>query len=199
MLLKSLIVGFIFILSPWVSAESAASALQDDGSDSGISSIFKSYTRFARSLVLDDYNDEMGVYMKSAVITHSGIDVPFSYQLWRIRPDSVCASFRYSLLKYSECSQAAVSLFRESCNADIYQGMTKSRASRVRNMFCQASTSFKPTVAKIEAANANELTEIEQARAACNSAIMVYMSDSSSQNKRERDKQCAEYERLKGQ
>tara|TARA_Y100000052_G_C2936287_1_gene77632 strand:+ start:91 stop:684 length:594 start_codon:yes stop_codon:yes gene_type:complete len=194
---RNLLIFIVIFLSPSVSSENAglSDAVREGESQSGLPSVFKSYLNFTRSMVMDGYYEDAGLYLKSVIVNHQGVDVPFSFQLWRIRPETVCGSYKANVIAHSKCSQAAAHLFREGCYSTSFDDLSKARASRVRNMFCQASNTYKPTVASIEAAG--ETSELDDAKSACNAAIMIYSADPSRANAAERDKQCGLYEELK--
>lgn len=187
----------VLLLSSFVKAEdsSLAGAFQSDRPVSPLASAFGSYMKFTRSVILDDYFDKVGYHLKSVVIQYEGQDVPFDFQLWRIRPKSVCATYQVDILKYSECSQAAAQLFRSACYSESFDQLPKARAGRVRSMFCHAASSYKPIVAKMQPAH--EPTDLEKARSACNGAIAIVMGDPTPANQSARDKACEEYNQLK--
>lgn len=192
--------SFLFVmlfLSAFAKADdgSLGGAFQSDRPVSPLASAFGSYMKFTRSMIVDDYFEQVGYNMKSVVIQYQGQDVPFAFQMWRVRPKSVCATYQMEILKYSECTQAAVRLFRDACYSESFDDLPKAKAGRVRGMFCNAATSYKPTIAKMQPAH--EPTELEAAQSACNGAIAVVMGDPSPANEAARDKVCADYERLK--
>ena len=55
-----------------------------------ISVIFASYLELVSVGVTNKMTDIVGTQMQSVVVEHQHIKIPYSYQLWRIRPKSVC-------------------------------------------------------------------------------------------------------------
>ena len=48
--------------------------------------------------------DIMGTEMQAVTIKYEGFDIPYQYQIWRIRDKSVCNNYRGQLARYSTCT-----------------------------------------------------------------------------------------------
>ncbi|MDF1762896.1 MAG: hypothetical protein P1U57_05765 [Oleibacter sp.] len=112
--------------------------------------------------------ESAGYEVKSVVIDHNGIDVPFSYQLWKVIPKSVCSSYSQNISGFSKCTLAAKDLFTETCLHYDFGSLNNRNSYKLKNMFCNASVSYQPVLANVQWSS--EPSEIDQARSDCNVA-----------------------------
>ena len=134
-----------------------------------ISFVFSVYLDAIQSRVHTQLTDTLGTEVKAVMIGYEGVDVPFQYQMWRVRDNSVCSSNQPDLIKYSQCTVKAKKLFQNLCGKLSENPSTHWRYTKTKNMYCNAAVSYQPTVARIT--EAEEKTEVEEARASCNLAI----------------------------
>lgn len=112
--------------------------------------------------------ETMGYEVKSVVIAHNGIDVPFSYQRWLVMPKSVCSTYSQDISAYSKCTVAAKDLFYDTCLNFDFSSLNNRNSSLLKNMFCKASASYQPTIVNVQWSS--EPSELDQARSECNTA-----------------------------
>jgi hypothetical protein len=137
--------------------------------------------------------DIMGTELKAVEIEYKGEQIPFQYQIWKVRDQSVCSNVKHDVSKYSSCSIKASELFSELCTE--LSKKTARNLPKTKNMYCNAAVSFKPTIAQISAAPKN--TTLKLARTKCNLAISATMGDSDPVLAKERDVACNAYKKLK--
>jgi len=162
-----------------------------------ISLAFSAYLNTVHSTVSNHFNETRNLEVTPVVIEYEGVPVSYQHQLWRVRSDSVCANFRQDISRFSECTAKASRLFHALCSELKQSGENGQRQLNIRNMYCNAAVSFKPTVARIDSATA--LSEVQEARQACSAATVAAMGNSDPRVARERDKACAHYRKLKAQ
>lgn len=160
-----------------------------------IATAFASYLTLVSTAVSEQLVDVHGLDLKAVVVTHEGVKVPYAYQLWRIKPQSVCESYRENIGEYSRCTVAAKSLFNAVCQRMQLQRDSGLNSRKLKNMYCAASVSYRPTIASISAAA--EQTPLEKAREACNLAIAEAYGASDPVVRKKKDKACDEYKALK--
>ena len=160
-----------------------------------LSIIFASYLELVSAEATNNMTDIFGSEMQSAVVEHQNIKVPYSYQLWRIKPKSVCNSYSFNIEEYSRCTLAAKSLFNHSC---LYLQKAKTehwKHTKLKNMYCNASITFTPTIASIQKAVIK--TPIQLARSECNIAVAELMGNHNSKTQKKKEMACAKYQNLK--
>ena len=114
-----------------------------------ISYMFSAYLNSVQTTMHKQITDIMGAELKSVEIEYKGEKIPFQYQIWKVRDQSVCSNVKYNVSEYSRCTIKASELFFELCTE-----LSKNTAGNLRqtkNMYCNAAVSFKPTIAQISA------------------------------------------------
>lgn len=99
--------------------------------------------------------------------------------------------FLFNISAFSQCTVTASRLFHALCAELRQEGAEDFQRVKVQNMYCNAAVSFKPTVAKI--GSAQSLSEVEEARQACNAATVAAMGNSDPRLARERENACSAY------
>ncbi|MFK5913626.1 MAG: hypothetical protein QM484_04555 [Woeseiaceae bacterium] len=159
-----------------------------------LSAAFASYLELVSNTAKKSYADVVGVNETSLVVNYNGIAVPYKFQLWKIKDKTVCSTYSNNIAKYSKCTLMAKSLFSDTCNHmnknKIYDGKKK----QIRNMYCRAAKTFKPTVASIS--KANDRTPVALARSKCNMAIADAMGSSEPYLKNQKNEACDRYKKL---
>lgn len=161
-----------------------------------ISAAFATYLEAVSSRVTERMTDVLGTEVQAIVVQHNGINVPYSYQIWKIRPQSVCGTYRQDFPFFSKCTVAAQSLFRETCGHLQANPQSHWKHQKLKNMYCDAAVTYQPSVANVEWSE--ESTPIEQARSECNLAVAELMSDRSSEYRKKKDEACGRYHALQG-
>lgn len=81
-----------------------------------VSYLFSAYLNLVQQQVTDIYGTEV----KALVVPYEGEQVPFSYQLWQIKQNSVCRPYEQDVRRFSQCTVKAQALFGScamSCRA----------------------------------------------------------------------------------
>ncbi len=160
-----------------------------------VSLVFAAYLDTVQSTVTNHLEETRNVQITPVVIEYEGATVSYQHQLWRVRPQSVCANYRQDISQFSPCTVKAARLFEDLCSELRQVQSDDLRRAKVQNMYCNAAVSHKPTVAKVSSARA--LTDLEENRQACNAATVAAMGNSDPRLARERDKTCDAYRSMK--
>ena len=153
-----------------------------------VSFVFAAYMDAVQNTVHAQVADTLGTEVKAMMIDYQGVEVPFQYQIWRVKDQSVCSSYESDLVHYSKCTVTAKKLFTALCTQLSQKPSAHWRYTKTKNMYCNAAVSYKPTIARIGAAE--ERTEDEEARAACNLAIVAALGSRDPEVIAERDRVC---------
>lgn len=162
-----------------------------------VSLLFSTYLETVQGNVHRHLTDSLGTDLKAIEIEYKGQSIPFQYQIWRIRDNSVCSSYKFDTTKFSKCTLSASELFNDLCKS-----LNKSESNhwrRVNNqrMFCNAAVSFRPTIASIAASE--EESEILIAKRACNAATVAALGSEDGALIQKRKEACNTYQSLKEQ
>jgi hypothetical protein len=132
-----------------------------------------------------DINDNT---INSEVITYADVNIPFQYQMWAINNESVCATYTEKMSVYAECTVKAKSLFTTLCN-DLPEGNSENtKASLLKNMYCNASVNYGPTIALIT--KPKPLTSERAIEKQCNLLILKTMDNKDSELLAEKELIC---------
>lgn len=77
-----------------------------------ISYLFSAYLNLVQQQVTDIYGTEL----KTLVVPYEGEQVPFSFQLWQIKQQSVCRPYEQDVRRFSQCTVKAQALFGKLCD-----------------------------------------------------------------------------------
>ncbi len=157
--------------------------------------VFSAYLNTVQTTVSNHFNETRNLDVTPVVIEYEGVTVSYQHQLWRVRPQSVCANHRQNIGRFSECTVKASRLFNGLCSELKQSGSDGWRKVNIQNMYCNAAVSFKPIVARV--GSAQTLSGLEEARRACNGATVSAMGNSDPRIARERDRACESYRELK--
>jgi len=152
-----------------------------------VSLLFTAYLDSIQNTVNARFTDLHGTEIKAVMIDYQGVEVPYQYQLWRVRNKSVCQPYKSQLTQFSKCTLAAKALFRDLCAQLSDKPSTQWRHSKLKNMYCNAAVSFEATVARI--AVAGDRREAA-ARVECNLAIVRAMGSRDAVVIAERERVC---------
>lgn len=162
-----------------------------------ISAAFATYLDAVSSLVTERMTDVLGTEVQAITVKHNGIDVPYSYQIWKIRPRTVCGTYRQDFSFYAKCTVAAQSLFQETCRYLQANPRSHWKYRKLKNMYCDAAATYQPSIANIEWSE--ETSPIEQARSECNLAVAELMSKQTAEHRKKKEEACEKYRVLRGE
>ena len=117
-----------------------------------VSFVFAAYMDAVQNTVHAQVADSLGTEVKAMMIDYQGVEVPFQYQIWRVKDQSVCSSYESDLVQYSQCTVTAKKLFAALCTQLSQKPSDHWRYTKTKNMYCNAAVSYKPTIARIGAA-----------------------------------------------
>ncbi|MDO6526951.1 hypothetical protein Q4519_14790 [Motilimonas sp. 1_MG-2023] len=161
-----------------------------------ISVALASYINTVQNTVHKQMNDIYGVEAKTLVLDYAGMQVPFTYQLWKVQDKSVCATYAQNALQYSKCTVAASDMFHQICR-ELKQKDQPSQAwqyTKYKNMYCNAALAYKPMVAQISFVEPS--SELRKAEKACNVAILEAMGSDDEALQQEQKRLCNRYRKL---
>lgn len=162
-----------------------------------ISAAFTSYLELVSSGATSRMTDVLGTEVQAVVVEHHNVNIPYAYQMWKLRPDSACASSRQNVVLYSKCTVAAQSLFKETCAHLQANPEHHWKHRKLKNMYCGAAATYQPTMASVQWSN--EPSPLQQARTDCNLAISKLMTFRSAETEKKKEKACGIYRSLRGQ
>lgn len=160
-----------------------------------ISTLFSIYLETVTNDIHQTVSDVMGAELQAIVINYDDMDIPFQYQIWKVREQSVCESYREHIAIYSACTVKAKALFNDLCSELSKTTNEHWKYKKTKNMYCNAAVSYQPTIANIS--GATEETPLEIARQRCSSATINALGSTDSGLISQRDAACKEYNDLK--
>ena len=129
--------------------------------------LFSSFLTSMTSSIHTQMSDVMGTQIQAQVVEYQNHKIDFQYQLWRIKPESVCISKKNELInEYSSCTNAAKSMFNDTCQHLSQTPKNHWKYTKLKNMYCTAAVSYSPITAIITKPDAAE-TEILEAKQKC--------------------------------
>ena len=153
-----------------------------------VSLLFTAYLDSIQNTVHARFTDRHGTEIKAVMIDCQRVEVPYQYQLWRVRDKSVCQPYKSQITQFSKCTLAAKALFRDLCTQLSDKPSNQWRYSKLKNMYCNAAVSYEATVARISVAG--ERSEKKAARAECNLAIAAALGSQDPVVIAERERVC---------
>ncbi|HAC86495.1 MAG TPA: hypothetical protein DCF95_01000, partial [Gammaproteobacteria bacterium] len=69
-----------------------------------VSLVFSAYLNTVQSTVSNHFNETRNLEVRPVVVEYEGVPVSYQHQLWRVRPESVCANYQQNISKFSECT-----------------------------------------------------------------------------------------------
>ena len=161
-----------------------------------ISAVFATYLDAVSNVTMERMTEVMGTEVQAVVVKPDGVDVPYSYQIWKIRPQTVCGTYRQDVALYSKCTVAAQSLFNDTCAYLQANPQSHWKYRKTKNMYCDAAATYQPTVANVEWSN--DVSPVEEARAECNLAVAELMGNRTAKNRKKKEEACEKYHALQG-
>jgi hypothetical protein len=159
-----------------------------------ISAVFATYIDLVSSTVHKTMTDQMGLEVQAVIVNHNGMDVPYSYQMWKIRSQDVCSTYRLRMQKFSQCTIAAKSLFQQTCRHLQSNPQSDWKHIKLKNMYCHSANVYQPTLASIQMSE--KRTPLQTARQECNIAVAKLMSSKTPENRKAQEVACEKYRKL---
>lgn len=144
--------------------------------------------------IYQELTDSMDTSRKAERVQFAGEEILFQHQLWHIDPQSVCANHERYSTAHSQCSAAASRYFSDSCRYLSDHPADDHLAKQVQSMLCQASLTFKPTVAQISAPPPK--SRLQKLESQCNQLILQATSTGDAAIAEQRDAVCAQFRAL---
>lgn len=157
--------------------------------------MFSAYLNAVHSGVETHFSESRNIHVTPVEIVYDGETVAFQHQIWRIRDQSVCSNVRQDLQGFSKCTVKAKRLFGALCSELSRGGQQDPRRVKLRAMYCNASMSFKPTIASV--GSATDTNELESARQACNAATVAAMGSREPSVLKKKKNLCEAYGAMK--
>lgn len=156
-----------------------------------ISYAFAAYLNSVQTNVQEHMTERYGTLITPVEVEYEGVQVAFQHQLWRVRDQSVCGNVSHNLKAFSECTVKAKELFGTLCSELAKSPQDSWRQGKYRTMYCNASVSFRPTIATV--GGETDVSELEKARQACNAATVAAMGSREPGVLREKRESCEVY------
>lgn len=161
-----------------------------------ISIAFSVFLSTITSGIHSHLTDATGLDLKTQIIEYQSHKIDYQYQLWKIKPASVCSMTKQELVStYSQCTVAAKSFFTETCSHLTQNKRKHWEHQRLENMYCSAAVSYEPTIAQITIPTQLE-AELLEAQQACSMLTLQARQTKSQSHVNQRNKACEEYKKL---
>ena len=98
--------------------------------------VFASYLEAVSNTVYRNFSDVYGTEIQAQVVEYDGMNISYSYQLWRIQNNSVCGLYDGDLNSKSKCSISAKTMFGEMCTHLQNNRKPGWQYSKLKNMYC---------------------------------------------------------------
>ncbi|NKF50189.1 hypothetical protein G3R49_06340 [Shewanella sp. WXL01] len=153
-----------------------------------MSQLFVAYLHTASNSITEVYTDSMNTSVTTKSLVYQNTNIRLQHQLWKIRPNSVCANHSQQATQFSKCTQQAKAMFTELCSELSCMDNLSNKGRSVTNMYCNASLSYKPMVAYIGEPELKSEQELKQKK--CNLMILKAMQDDSPETLEQKEKAC---------
>ncbi|WP_028469849.1 hypothetical protein [Neptunomonas japonica] len=155
--------------------------------------VLQSYLSFTHSLsraISQQYTESAGLTLDSVMVDYQGQPVSYQYQMWRLKPNSVCLPLKdIDVLQYSQCSMAAQQLFKETCRQFINNPNRKDWLyPKYKRLYCNAAASFQPVVAQVRLSLPVEENTVKKQQ--CSLLVLKAMSSRDPLDIQLRDEAC---------
>ncbi|MBK1724800.1 hypothetical protein [Thiocystis violacea] len=133
--------------------------------------------------------DHIDLALRTEAMAHQGLTVTFAHQQWHIREASVCEGERGNVVRLARCTEAAKDLFGKLCQELQAHPHNHPDYRHLRQMYCAAAASYRPTQARVEWA---EPVDAEaQARQECRLAQAALLTENTPETRHRRKAACA--------
>jgi hypothetical protein len=158
------------------------------------SALFSVYFDSLATPIHHKMTDMLGTEIQAQVVEYREVSLDYQYQLWRIRNESVCSGQKSNIGQFSRCTEIAKSFFTETCLTLQNNPQQHWRYTKLKNMYCQAASSYQPVIAKISRPPARE-SELMDAKQKCSLLTLDAMSGSAKALEA-KNKACADYQKM---
>ena len=111
--------------------------------------LFAVYLDSITSNVHAQVTDALGGDITAVVTSCKGMEVPFQYQIRRVKDKILCLPYQSELTLYLKCMVAAKALFLELC-AQLSKTPNKHWwHAKTKNLYCNATASYRSTVVQV--------------------------------------------------
>jgi hypothetical protein len=153
---------------------------------------FAAYLNFVTGTVSKQISDQFGTEVTAVSLAYNGVIVPFHYQFWRVKEQSVCYSYTNNIQDFSSCTIEAKKLFSDLCVGLQKRPETGWRHKKTKNMYCNAAALYKPTIANISKGSYE--SKLLLARKKCNVATAHALGSFDVTLQKLKNDACAIYE-----
>ncbi len=151
-----------------------------------VSMLFASFLTSMTNSIHTHVSDVMGTELQINIVEYQEHKIDYQYQLWKIKPESVCSTKKAELVdQYSACTIAAKSMFNETCSYLTQNPQNHWKYTKLKNMYCSSAVTYIPVTATISRPSENE-AEVLEAKQACSILTLQARQESSAvlENKR---------------
>jgi len=136
----------------------------------------------------------MDAKVKQENYAFEGSRIVFEHQRWNVIKTSICKNHSENIEVYSQCTQAALNLFKLGCKQFQAKSTRSPNQTSEMRMYCNAVATYKPVVARISAPRTE--TANQTPKQLCNAATVRAMGRYDAELTRERNRLCGEYKGL---
>ncbi len=132
-----------------------------------VSMLFATFLTSMTSSIHHHVADIMGTELQAKIVEYQQQKIDYQYQLWKIKPESVCSHKKADLVnQYSACTIAAKRMFNETCSYLNQNPQSHWKYTKLKNMYCTSAVTYTPITATISRPSENEAMVLE-ANQAC--------------------------------
>ena len=155
-----------------------------------VSMLFASFLTSMTNSIHIHVSDVMGTELQVKIVEYQEHKIDYQYQLWKIKPESVCSAKKAELVdQYSACTIAAKSMFTETCSYLTQNPQNNWKYKKLKNMYCSSAVIYKPVTATISRPSQRE-AEILEAKQACSILTLQARQESNPVIENKRKKAC---------
>jgi hypothetical protein len=152
-----------------------------------ISTLLSSYLLSFSSHIQSNYRELTNLDITPLSIDYKNELISYQHQLWIIKKESVCNTYRQDPIRFSTCTVKAKSLFTEICTELSKNKPPSHIAAKNKTMYCNAAVKYQPMIASISSRSTSKVTANEKK---CNELILKAMSNKDKKLHAKKDKYC---------
>jgi hypothetical protein len=162
-----------------------------------VSLLFSAYLNSVQNLALTppEDTDPVGKSSAALIINYKGNSVPFEYQSWTIKNDSVCDEYSLRSTKYSNCTTRATMIFNKLCTQLKRTANDDPDFIQTKIMYCNAAVFYEPSQAVV--ISDLHKSQLKKAKKICTAAIAFVMASREGSQIGNRNRVCSNYLALK--
>lgn len=155
-----------------------------------VSMLFSSFLNSMTTSTHNHMSDVMGLELQAKVVEYHDHKIDYQYQLWKIKPESVCGTKKNELVsEYSTCTTAAKAMFNDTCEYLNQNPQNHWKYTKLKNMYCTAAVSYAPITATISRPSDAE-TKVWEAKQKCSLLTLEARQSSNPSIEKERKIAC---------